>query len=247
MDYLFWFGFFILSLGFSLYLYSNSDLTNFKKAILVTLRTVSLFLMLLLILNPFIEYVKHNILKPQNIILIDNSHSSRIENRDSAIKVVISNITKGEKDFLYYTFGSKIIKEIKDYKPDSTEEYKYSTNLATTFDDILNKNEKHINSVSIISDGIINEGNNLIQTAYKINAPIHYRLIGDTSQRKDMIIQKVYFNKNQFTNSKSKIYVSINSYLTDKEIKVNLFENDVKIKTNTVLVKSSNSLYEYII
>jgi hypothetical protein len=244
LDYLLLTLFVLVSLGLSLFLYYNNKLPKFTKAILISLRTVSLFLILSLLLNPFIEYLKSVSTKPPNIILVDKSLSTKIGQYDSAIVNAVKELSKGGNDFKIYSFGSNIIKEISEDPNDSTINNKYSTNLAASLESIKDLNLEKINTVSIISDGIINEGNNILLAARNLKAPVNYKLIGDTTQRKDLVLNRVLYNKKQFINSTSKVFAEINSYYIDKEIKINLYENDTKVRTNSVFVSSSRNEYE---
>ena len=139
--------------------------------------------------------------------------------------------------------GVNFSDKLKDYNEDSTLYYKYSTNLAKSLEDLNSYSDLSINSFIVVSDGQINEGNNLIQTAKKFNVPFHYVLIGDTAQKKDLVLRRINYNKQVYVNSLSKVFVTINSYGYNNEIKVNLYENDNKIKTN--IIKTNNDIYEY--
>lgn len=108
LDYLTLILFAIISIGLSLYLYYKNELPKITKAVLITLRAVSLFLMLMLLLNPFIEYFKSLSEKPPNIVLIDRSFSTGITNNETAISNSIREITKSGDNFKLYTYGSKI-------------------------------------------------------------------------------------------------------------------------------------------
>ena len=233
-----------ISIGLSLFLYIKNELPKFTKAILITLRAVSLFLMLSLLLNPFIEYFRSISEKAKNIILVDKSFSTEIGSNDTAILNSVFDITKKGDDFKIYTFGSRLIQEVTELTKDSNVNNRYSTNLASSFDDIRELNFEKINSISIISDGLVNEGNNLLIAARNLKAPIHYKLTGDTAQRKDLVLNRVLYNKRQFVNSTAKVFAEIKSFYTDKEVKINLYENDIKIRTNSIVANSSKYEYE---
>ena len=234
----------VLSAGIAYFVYRDEELSDFKRAILVFLRTVSLFLILLLLINPFTEGLKKSSYKPVNAVLIDNSLSNRIENRIETIPNVLKNLVSGNSDIDYYVFGSKLLKKEKEYSQDSTLYYKYSTNLSKTLDDINTFADLSVNSFTIVSDGQINEGNNLLNTAKKFNVPFHYVLTGDTVQKRDLVLSGINRNKQVFVNSLTKVFITVNSYGYNKDIKVNLYENDVKVKTNPIRV--SNDIYEYV-
>jgi hypothetical protein len=234
----------VLSAGIAYFVYRNEELSNFKRAILVFLRTVSLFLILLLLINPFTERLKKSSSRPVNAVLIDNSFSGRIDNRIETIPKALENLVSGSSDIDYYVYGSKLLNQSKEYNRDSTLYYKYSTNLSRTLDDINTFTDLSVNSFTIVSDGQINEGNNLLNTAKKFNVPFHYVLIGDTVQKKDLVLRSINRNKHVFINSLTKVFVTVNSFGYNKDIKVNLYENDVKVKTNQV--KVNNETFEYL-
>ncbi|MCX6157175.1 MAG: hypothetical protein NTY74_04250 [Ignavibacteriae bacterium] len=233
----------LLSAGTAYFIYRNEELSNFKRAILVFLRTVSLFLILILLVNPFTEYYNKSVTKPVNAILIDNSLSSRLEKRNETIPNVLKNLVSGNSDIIFYTFGSKLLRQGKTYSEDSAMYYRYSTNLSQTLDDINTIADLSINSFTIVSEGQINEGNNLLNTVKKFNVPFHYVLTGDTIQKKDLVLKTVNYNKQVFVNSLTRVFVTINSYGYSKELRVNLYENGIKVKTNTVT--ASNDASEY--
>lgn len=229
-----------LSAGIAYFIYRNEELSNFKKAILVSLRTVSLFLILILLTNPFTQYLKTSAARQVNAVLIDNSLSIKLERRNEAIPKALQILSS---DINYYIFGSKLLKQEKEYKEDSSLYYKYSTNLSGTLDDISTATDLSVNSFTVISDGQINEGNNLLNTVKRFNVPFNYILIGDTIQKKDLILRTVNYNNQVFVNSLTKIFVTVGSYGYNKELRVNLYENDIKVKTNTLRVSNDASEY----
>lgn len=221
-------------------IYRKEDLENYKKAILVSLRTLSLFLILFLLINPFTEYLKKSVSRPVNAVLIDNSLSTKLENRFTMIPEAV-NLLGTEN--LHFVFGSKLLKKEKEYIYDTSLYYKYSTNLSAALDDIGSFGDLQINSFTVVSDGQINEGNNLLNTVMRFKVPFHYILSGDTVQKKDFVLRSVNYNKSIFVNSLSKIFVTVNSFGYDKDIKVNLYEDGNKVKTN--IIKTGKDVKDY--
>ena len=120
----------LLSAGTAYFIYRNEELSKFKKAILVLLRTVSLFLILFLFLNPYTEYRKKSTAKPTNIVLIDKSLSGTLDNKNAGIPDALKKLETGNSELKYFLFGSKLLKQVKEYGDDSTLYYKYFTDLA---------------------------------------------------------------------------------------------------------------------
>lgn len=233
----------LIAAGLSYYLYNKANIPKFTKAALITLRTVSLFLILMLLLNPFIDYFKEYILESPNIVLIDRSRSMEITDKNGLTD-------KAEKDLrnfnnmVFYNWGSGLIQGNGNNDSGISKYSDYSTNLALALENIQNLNLERINSVTVLSDGLINEGNNITQAAKNLNVPINFLLTGDTVQKKDVVLKNVLYNKKQFINSSSKVFAEIETHDFAGEIKVNLFENNRKIKTNPVMISGGSSKFE---
>lgn len=233
----------LIAAGLSFYLYNKADLPKFSKAALIALRTASLFLILFLLLNPFVEYIKHSTKKPPNIILADRSESMGITDGKNLTDKAIEKL-KSINDVKIYSWGNGILREETGESADTTLLPRYSTNLSKALSDIKDLNLERINSITILSDGLINAGGNITAEANKLKAPVHYLLTGDTVQRKDVVLSNVLFNRKQFINSASKVFVKVDAFDFKGEIKVNLFENNVKIKSNPVIVSGEKTEYE---
>lgn len=243
--------FLIISLALTFFYYRKVNLPKNKKAILISLRALSIFLILMLLLNPFIKKAITNISKPVNIILIDNSLSSginRISDEESDIILKkLNNSSSSDYDLRVFSFGSGIISELDGTSlilPDTNESKSYSTNLARTFDDLRRMTEgKGINSVTVISDGIINDGGVILSEARILKAPVNYYLTGDTSPRKDVSITELQFNKTVPAGTRTKIIAVIKSRGFDKKARIFLKENGQQIQSTTLDLKSDIENY----
>ena len=90
----------------------------------------------------------------------------------------------------------------------------------------------------------MNEGGNPLTAAKLLNVPVNYILIGDTLQHNDLVLKNLYFNKTAFIESSVPVNVEINSYNYDKDIKVNLYEEDKLIQSNGVRVSKDRNSYD---
>jgi len=231
----------VISFAISLFLYKNSDLKSFKKAVLISLRSVSLFLILLLLLNPFFNLTQSFSSNPSNVILLDKSLSLKIENRDSIVLKEAKDLNMFSPK--YFSFASSLFDEIKGLSIDTLQDYRYSSNGATTLENLSKRSIGDINSIIFISDGNFNEGNNFLNIAKSFDKPVHYILVGDTAQKNDILIKNISYNRISFVSSIVKINVEINSFGYDKIAKVNLYENGNKISTKEITVLKD--IYDY--
>ncbi|MBV6478751.1 MAG: hypothetical protein HGGPFJEG_01508 [Ignavibacteria bacterium] len=232
--------------------YRKSKLETSRKRIFLILRTVSVFLLLLLFLSPVISFFGNVSRTPVNVFLIDNSESLTIENRFEKLKELIDekNLKSAGKnsDNRFFLFAGNILKEIN-YGDINSIEYtginNFQTNLSqsiTSLEEILSGG--NLSSVTIISDGIINEGGNPVYRVKQLNVPVNYILTGDTVQKNDLSLRTVFYNKSSFIESRVPIKAEINSYNYDRNIAVNLFEENRLIDSKEIKVIPGQIRYE---
>ncbi|MDD5362559.1 MAG: hypothetical protein PHN88_10540 [Ignavibacteria bacterium] len=238
--------FIVAALTVSFLFYRNTNVYGFKKAVLTGLRSVSLFFILLLLINPFVNLSGVSNLENTDVILLDNSASLSLENRFENFRTAINEVKKLSGNVRIYSFGNGLLKEIKD--SDSLFSYSpvnsYSTDLSKTLEDLFSRTGNfNINSVTIISDGLINHGNNLDDAAKKFGVQFNYILTGDTARKNDLLVSKVFYNRTAFAGSVSTINVLLNSYGYDKTVNVKLYEDDNPVQTKTIVTDKNTSDY----
>jgi len=232
----------ILSGIVAYFYYKKSDLQSPKKIIFPVIRFFSLFFILLLFLTPILSFIKSSLPESKNIILIDASKSLEIENRfNDELKILNQKTPAGNSNYL---FGNGLIKEIKQgdfYSIKNQIANSGTTNLFKTLSGL--SSIQNINSVSILSDGNVNEGGNPSELARSFDVPFSYILIGDTSQKKDVLIKNVYVNEYAYIDSKVPVKIEAESFKTNEQIKLNLFEEDNLIESKTLSVNDKISSY----
>lgn len=229
----------------SILYYRKSELSKFKKALLALLRAASLFLIIVLLLNPFINFTGISEKSGADIILIDNSRSLTIENRSGELHQAADRVRKFSSNYKIFAFASGLLGEIKDENYFSGSPVRtYSSSLAAALEEIYSMPKDYsVNSVTVISDGIIEKSGSLIPAAKKFGAPFYYLLIGDTAQKNDLVLNKVFFNRNAFVGGTSTVKVLVSSYGYTDNIRVRLFEENILKETKEVLTKNSSTEY----
>jgi hypothetical protein len=238
--------FIVAALAVSFLFYRNTNVSGFRKAVLTGLRSVSLFFILLLLINPFVNLPGVSNLDNTDIILLDNSASLSLENRYENFRTAVSDVKKLSGNVKIYSFGNGLLKEIKDSDSlfSNSPVNTYSTDLSGTLEDLFSRSGNlNINSVTTISDGLINHGNNLSRIAKKFGVPFYYILTGDTARKNDLLVNKVFYNRTAFAGSVSTINVLINSYGYDKTVNVKLYEDDNPVQSKTILINKNTADY----
>lgn len=233
--------------------YRGTSLSTFRKTTLILLRFLGFSLISILILFPVVRLIEYSFKENKDIVLIDNSLSMKIENRDSILKDKVSffiqTLENNKRNYDIYLFSGSLIKKINkddifNIKYDSIENFK--TNLDISIKEILEvEKENKINSINIFSDGIINDGYDLL-SLNGVNVKLNFFLIGDTEQKKDLVLKEVLFNKYSYIFAEVPIVVRFSSYKLDKNVKINLYEEDKLIKSEYQNVTQDKSDYEIV-
>lgn len=242
----------ILSASVSWYYYRKSDIEGIKKKLFAVLRFLSLFFILQLFSSPVISLFKKTFREPVNIYLIDNSQSLLIDNRNTLLVEILKNKVMNSgpdnSENLYFLFSGDLIREIKkeDLEKISYEGINnFETNLSSSIYSLQNRlANDDISAVTIISDGIINEGGNPETAARLLNAPVNYILTGDTLQKNDLVLRNLFYNKKAFIESNVPLKAEINSFNYDRDIKINLYEENDLIQSKVLKVTKDKNVYD---
>lgn len=173
----------------------------FLRYILIALRCSTILGLLLLLLNPILQFAYQQTEKPKIVIALDNSSSIKLgfgdqQNFDStkfeSFHQSLSNLgtdlrEQFEVDFVHF---SSVVKNglTKDLSGKTT-------NYSNLLNDISNQySGQNINSLVIASDGIYNKGIHPQYNNHQGKFSIYTIGLGDTSLKKDISVQKVLYN-----------------------------------------------------
>ncbi len=214
-------------------------ISNKLKYSLFILRFIALSLLLFLIFEPIVSLSSKTKVQLKNLVFIDNSAS--IIGKDSSlnqnnVKTLISNLKANlTSNTEFYQFGrntSKLNEDSLSFNEPLTNYYKII--------DRIKKEANNINSVILVSDGIINDGINPINSIEKLGIPFFTVPIGDTATFRDVSIQKIIHNDFVYSNTTSKIQVFIaNNQLSGNNTKISFFENNKLITTKDLTLSNS--------
>lgn len=245
----FYYVFLCLTAG-SLYAYllyrSKKKRETFSKGILYTLFTLRFFSVLiisLLLMNFLLKRNLNQTEKPLILLALDNS-ASIVSGKDSNeiktefIKNVNAlNTNLSEKyNVQALLFGNKIS---QGNQPDFTDKETDISQLLNEVDN--NYSNQNIGALVICSDGILNKGMNPISLAEKFKFPVYTVALGDTTLKKDLILQKINHNQVIYLGNKFPVEVTLQSLkLKGQEATVTISKDGVKKGSQTIKVNSEN-------
>jgi len=182
---------------------------------LSSIRFLALLFSLLLIVSPVFKQKKTTIKKPLIVLAQDNSSSILMTKYASFYKneylEKLGKLTESlEQEFEVKTvlFGNEV-REINNNDTKSILWNDYATDISNLIEKV---EEKYINlnlsSIVLISDGIINQGNNPLNLINNIQVPIFTVAMGDTVIKKKLSIGDVRNNRFAYLNNKFPIEIT---------------------------------------
>ncbi|WP_372754934.1 VWA domain-containing protein [Mariniflexile sp.] len=192
------------------------------------LRFLTLFSILLLIVNPKLQQVTLTTEKPNLVLAIDNSSSIKFQNQDKKSKNLVSKLisdTELTKKFNIetYVFGN----ELKAL--DSLTFNEKQTNIDNAFSQLSQIYKSSIAPTILITDGNQTYGNDYEFIYNTFKQPIYSIILGDTIQYTDLKIQQLNVNK----------YAYLKNQFPVEAILV--YNGDISVNTRFV-VTSGNSV-----
>ncbi|MCD4791148.1 MAG: hypothetical protein K8R37_14225 [Bacteroidales bacterium] len=216
-EYPFWFIIFclILGIGYAFILYykeTRNEYPAWLKWIMAVFRTIVITIIAFLLLNPLLKTISRYTEKPIIIFAQDNSRS--------IVTVKDSNYYQGQylqglNDFLNklessysvrkYLFGDNVTDEFSiDFNDNQTD-------ISLFLDEITGRySHRNVGALVLSSDGIFNRGINPLYSSANYNFPVYTIALGDTNIQKDVILNKVNYNRIAYRGNEFPIEVIVN-------------------------------------
>ncbi|MDO5760563.1 MAG: hypothetical protein Q4Q06_06015, partial [Bacteroidota bacterium] len=198
--------------GIVLFKNKSSLYTKRQRNILFFLRFASIFLILFLFLSP-IKRIKHKSIEKPTIVVaqdVSSSINKALSKTSNEYFKSLEELCKELKDnynIIPLQFGNKVrsidFKEkilCKDYATDFSDLYNH---IAENYDG------ENLSSIILASDGISTQGESLLNTEEYFSCPVYTIALGDTTQKKDIQINNVRYNKICFLDNEFPLEISI--------------------------------------
>ena len=207
--------------------------------LLFSLKTFSLFLLILLFINPTIKTTELKDHKPILNILVDNSKSIPFFKEDKGLERFLQNIRTNKSlnskfEVNEFTFG-KSLKQLDSLSFNDNE-----TNISKG---IVSLNELNKNKIAPIV--LLTDGNQTIGNDYEFinsNQNIYPIVFGDTIKYKDLKISQLNVNKYSYIKNKFPVEVLLN-YEGKEAIKTSfsIFKNGKTVFTKRIAFSSQEN------
>ena len=168
---------------------------------LAGVRFISVFSLLLLVINPKFETKESKIIKPVLAVMVDNSQSVKYLSKDSisseAVQTLLRNTEITSKyDVKVYPFGTQI-------NQNSTLTFEDTqTNITKSLQDIESLYDSQFAPVVLISDGNQTIGDAYEFASKQFEQVVFPLILGDSIYHTDLKIQQINVNKYTYLNNK---------------------------------------------
>lgn len=161
---------------------------------LTFLRFVTIFSILLLLINPKFEKVTYYNEKPNLIVAIDNSESVTYLEQDDKVEQFIQALKSNDSlnarfNLDFYVFGQEMS------SGDSLSFNEPQSNIALVFDRLAEVYNNSISPTLLITDGNQTYGNDFEYKSRRFKQPVFPIVLGDTITYTDLKIEQLNVNK----------------------------------------------------
>jgi hypothetical protein len=250
-------GFFIIlsvvvavSLSIFAYRHTVPAVPQAKRYLLVGLRSLALFFLMLLFLEPILRLVRVERKPPTVAILADDSKSMSLADRTGNRSEIIRALLKSKGiQKLSELGGTELFGFSSELRaistPDSLQFNGGVTDISTALRDVQRKSEdENIQAVVLVTDGDYNLGENPLRQAGRFGMPIYTVGVGDSSEEKDVSVTKVVTNEIAYAESRIPMDVTIKSSgFSGERVEVSLSEAGKTIAQEFLTLKEGT--WEY--
>lgn len=204
----------ILGLTYALTLYFRDktfveQYPNLHK-ILGVIRFLAATLLATLLLEPLLKSLFTETKKPVVVLAQDQSESVAAEMDEETLTTyrqaweTMKNQLSEKYEVKEYAFGSQVREGVDFEMGDKI------SNLSAAMTQVSDLySGQNLGAVVLATDGIYNEGSNPLYASSKLNVPVYSVALGDTVQKKDLILKRVFHNKIAYLGDKFSVQVDV--------------------------------------
>ena len=190
-----------------------------KRLLLATLRGLALALLAFLLFDPQLRLTLTRTDPPGLTVLVDNSRSMSITDRDGTRADIVRTILRSpvlealreRAQVTIVPFGARV-RTGEGMTADSLSFTEDGTDIAGALSAVQqNDRALHSNAVLLLTDGIVTLGQNPLGTASAFPVPITTVGIGDSSEQRDVAVQRIGANAVVYTGVPTPVQVMVHA------------------------------------
>ena len=211
----------IAALAFTLWIYrrTNPIVSKSTRVILILLRSIALFLVLLVLFKTIVHLQFRKTQKPVLALAIDRSaslslsdpHGSREKLLQKSLKDPLYEDLKKNFELRYFSFANTL-SNLEPDKLDSLQASGDVTNITENLKRIKTRlGREPLNGILLFSDGSYNKGGNPARFAGEIGVPVHSIGIGSDEPVTDLALIDVETEPFSYVGEKTQVQITVRS------------------------------------
>ena len=227
----------LTAFAYYVYRYTIPKVSVSLRTLLIVIRSLILLLLLIMIFEPVLSLSYRHSRETKTFVFIDNSSSIAVQDSSKRREEVLAFLNKIESNSgiktKIFPFDSKI-DSLNDNDENKVNFIGQRTNFSQLID-LIQKRSNEINSAVILSDGILTDGVDPSYQAEKLQVPLFTIGIGDSTTKKDISIQSVFYNRYIYADRPTAIEVAVkNTGYEGKNTRLTLFEEGKPVDSKDV-------------
>lgn len=220
--------------------FRNSFFESKVGYLLAGLRALCVASIAFLLLAPLLRSIRNEVEKPSVVIALDNSLSMTLT-QDSLqrqkwlekLQAIQQKLQNEEVEVHLLTLNKETDWKKIQFRNPSTDLGKILTDIESDYEN------RNLDKVLLVSDGIHNQG--VSPEFIHLKFPVYTVGIGDTTARKDLAVQAVFFNKIAYLGNKFPIVAEIkNNGFEERLVKVSLLQNGTSIASQSIRLRKED-------
>jgi len=243
----------LLSAGLTFWTYRRTvpEIPLRRKAILIALRFLALFLFCFVLFEPVFTLIRGSFEKPKLAVLLDNSLSMAMTDskgdRKTDYMASVKNsgfLSLNESERKIAAFDNDV-KEFPKFSFDSLKLKGQPTDISKAFKRVnSNLETDNTGAVLLITDGAYNAGNNPLYESDQTGKKVYVIGIGDTTEPRDASIQSIITNDVAYIDNPVPVNINLKiSGYKSCEVKVKLSDNGSQIAEQSISISPDKQVY----
>jgi hypothetical protein len=204
----------MLGVGYAATLYYKdktfAEQSPWLRKALAVLRFLAATLLAILLLQPLLKSLLTDTKKPVVVLAQDQSESVGTVLKDNSLEAYrkdwqdLKESLSKKYEVKEYAFGAEVREGVTFEMTDKI------SNLSAVVSEVADLyGSQNLGAVVFATDGIYNEGSNPLYAGAKLNAPVYTLALGDTLQKKDLVLKRVFHNKIAYLGDKFSVQMDV--------------------------------------
>jgi hypothetical protein len=191
--------------------------TPLRKAVLVVLRTLALWILLFVLFEPIVNIIRATEEPARIATLLDDSQSAGLNDASLDRKAMYRDLLAALKpenlpgaDVLPPMVFDADVRVVERFTADSLNFKGQLTNIAKALNTVLETAERvNTRAVVLVSDGAFNAGENPLYTAEMLGRPVFAVGVGDSTEPRDLAVQSLIANEIAYVGAALPVNVNV--------------------------------------